>query len=266
MEEGADRTSFFDTDLGTSATALSDQTTLGNLQDGNWHSAQVTWDADIRTLTYRVDGMLGGTLTGDLAQQYFGGSDLVHFGFTGSTGETANVQLVQVTELDANLWGIERGTDAGHDHVEALGPIDGIIITGSPDNDTVVGTPGDDTLIGGLGADSLTGGSGGDHFAYRLAVEGGDTIIDFAIAEDSLRFSATGFGGGLSAGQQLIAGTNFVADANPTATTGAGTFLFNTETNDLAWDFDGSGGGEALHIAHFDTPVSLAINHFEITA
>ena len=176
--------------------------------------------------------------------------------------------------MDANLWCVECGTeeaghshdDADHDHVDASGPIDGIIITGSPGNDTVVGTPGDDILIGGLGADSLTGGAGGDHFAYRLAVEGGDTIIDFAVAEDSLSFSASGFGGGLIAGQQLVAGTNFIADANPTATTDAGTFLFNTETNDLAWDFDGLGGGEAVQIAHFDTPVSLTINHFEITA
>ena len=274
MENGADRTNFFDTDLGTSAGALSPQTTLGNLQDGNWHSAQVTWDADSQTLSYWVDGVLGGTLTGDLAQQYFGGSDLVHFGFTGSTGNAANEQLVQVTELDANLLCVECGTeegghshdDADHDHVDALGPIDGIIITGSPGNDTVVGTPGDDILIGGLGADSVTGGAGGDHFAYRLAVEGGDTIIDFAVAEDSLSFSASGFGGGLIAGQQLVAGTSFIADANPTATTDAGTFLFNTATNDLAWDFDGLGGGEAVQIAHFDTPVSLTINHFEITA
>ena len=97
MENGADRTNFFDTDLGPSSGALSPQTTLGNLEDGNWHSAQVTWDADTQTLSYWVDGVLGGTLTGDLAQQYFGGSDLVHFGFTGSTGKTANGQLVQVT-------------------------------------------------------------------------------------------------------------------------------------------------------------------------
>ena len=273
MEQGADHTNFFDTDLGTSLGALSPQTTLGNLEDGNWHTSQVTWDASTQTLSYWIDGELGGTLTGDLAQLYFGGSDLVHFGFTGSTGESANVQLVQVTGLDANLLCVECGTEeTGHSHDErprprcSLGSSDGITITGGPGNDTLIGGPADDTLIGGLGSDSLTGGAGRDHFAYRLAAEGGDTIKDFAVADDSLSFSASGFGAGLIAGQHLVASINFIADANPTATTNAGTFLFNTETHDLAWDFDGLGAGDAVQIAHFDTPVSLTINHFEITA
>jgi hypothetical protein len=63
-----------------------------------------------------------------------------------------------------------------------------------------------------------------------------------------------------------VNGTSFVVGANPTATTTAGTFLFNTETNDLAWDLDGSGAGDAVQIAHFDAPISLTIHHFEITA
>ena len=128
MEQGADHTNFFDTDLGTSLGALSPQTTLGNLEDGNWHTSQVTWDASTQTLSYWIDGELGGTLTGDLAQLYFGGSELVHFGFTGSTGTSANVQLVQVTGLEANLLCVECGTEepghshdeTDHDHVDSL--------------------------------------------------------------------------------------------------------------------------------------------------
>ena len=85
MAQGADHTYFFDTDLGTSPGRFHRRRTLGNLEDGNWHTSQVTWDASTQTLSYWIDGKLGGTLTGDLAQQYFGGSDLVHFGFTGST-------------------------------------------------------------------------------------------------------------------------------------------------------------------------------------
>ena len=107
-------------------------------------------------------------------------------------------------------------TETDHSHLEALAPNE--TITGSPGNDTLIGGPGDDTLIGGLGADTLTGGAGHDHFVYQSAAEGGDTIKDFAVADDSLNFSASGFGAGLIAGQQLVAGTNFIADANPTAT------------------------------------------------
>ena len=274
MEQGADHTNIFDTDLGTTLGALSPQTTLGNLEDGNWHTSQVTWDASSQTLSYWIDGELGGTLTGDLAQQYFGGSDLVHFGFTGSTGGSANVQLVQVTGLDANLLCAECTTEdashshdeAVHDHVAALASTAGLTITGGVGNDNLIGGPADDTLIGGLGSDTLTGGAGRDHFAYRLATEGGDTIKDFLAIEDSLSFSASGFGAGLVAGQNLLADINFIADANPTPTTNAGTFLFNTETHDLAWDIDGLGAGDPVQIAHFDIPVSLTINHFEITA
>ena len=232
----------------------------------------MTWDASTQTLSYWIDGQLGGTLTGDLAQQYFGGSDLVHFGFTGSTGtgrSGGNVQQVHVTALEGNYLCAECETDqshdeAGHSHLEALAPNE--TINGTPGNDTLVGGLGDDTLIGGLGADTLTGGAGRDHFVYQSAAEGGDTIKDFAVAEDSLSFSASGFGAGLVAGQQLVAGTNFVADANPTATSETGTFLFNTETHDLTWDFDGSGAGDAVQIAHFETAVTLTINHFEIIA
>ena len=266
MTKGADSTYFFDTDLGTSAGKLSPENSLFNLQDNIWHTSQVTWDASTQTLSYWVDGVLGGTLTGDLAQQYFGGSNLVHFGFTGSTGTTGDWQMVHVAELDANLLCAECASDgdAGHSHGDAL--VADAPITGSAGNDILTGGPGDDTLIGGLGADTLTGGAGHDHFAYQLAAEGGDTIKDFSVAEDSLNFSAAGFGGGLVAGQQLVAGTNFVADANPTATSDTGTFLFNTDAHDLAWDFDGSGAGAAVQIAHFDTEVSLTVTHFEIIA
>ena len=269
MQQGADQTNFFDTDFGTSLGALSPQTRLGNLEDASWHTSLVAWDASTQTLSYWVDGELGGMLTGDLAQLYFGGSDLVNFGFTGSTGESANVQRVQVTNLDASLLcaectTVEDGhshTDDAHEHVAASGSY---TITGGPGNDTLVGTPADDTLIGGLGSDSLTGGTGKDHFAYRLAAEGGDTIEDFVVTDDTLNFSASGFGGGLIAGQHLAA--TLIADASPTAMTTSGTFLFNTETHDLAWDFDGFGEGDPVRIAHFDTPVSLTISHFEITA
>jgi hypothetical protein len=267
-DPAADHTNFFDTD-GAAGTSLTTPTPLSQLEDARWHDVMVFWDADAHTLTYSIDGIEAGNNSGDLAGQYFSGSDYVYFGFTGATGskKISNLQQIKVTSVEATYAPTDAHPSAGaDDHVDALSPIDGITITGSPDNDNVVGTPGADTLIGGLGADSLTGAAGGDLFTYRLAVEGGDNIKDFAVLDDGLSFSASGFGGGLIAGQQLVAGQSFIADANPAATSDAGTFLFNTDTNDLAWDLDGLGGSEAVQIAHFDSPVSLTINHFEITA
>jgi Ca2+-binding RTX toxin-like protein len=183
----------------------------------------------------------------------------VHFGFTGATGGAKNLQQVKVTEVNGTY-------EANHDHLEAFASSEGLTITGSGGNDNIIGGLGDDTLIGGFGSDTLTGGAGRDHFAYRLATEGRDTIKDFDATEDSLSFSASGFGAGLVASQNLLANINFIADANPMPTTNAGTFLFNTETHDLAWDSDGSGASDPAQIAHFETPVSLTVHHFEITA
>ena len=91
-------------------------------------------------------------------------------------------------------------------------------------------------------------------------------IQSFSITDDTLGFSAAGFGGGLVAGQHLVAGTTFVAAATPAATTLAGTFLYDTGTHDLLWDADGTGGGAAVQIVHFDTAVTLTPDHFDITA
>jgi Ca2+-binding RTX toxin-like protein len=251
MAKGTDTTFFFDTELGTNAGKVSPDTPLFNVQNDIWHVAQITWDASTQTLSYSVDGWLGGTLTGDLAQQYFGGSDLVHFGFTGSTGNTGNLQLVHVSDIYGNLLSADSSTPQP--------------IVGSESADTLTGGAGHDALVGDLGADTLTGGAGRDHFVYQIATEGGDTIKDFAIADDKLDFSASGFGHGLVAGQSLVAGTSFISGSNPTATADNGTFLFNTDTHDLAWDADGAGSGAAVQIAHFDTPVTLTVNHFDIS-
>jgi Ca2+-binding RTX toxin-like protein len=189
---------------------------------------------------------------------------------------------VRVTALDGSLLCADCGTEGpGHSHDDAEHHhgdgehehsdtehehIDGITITGGPTNDTFAGTDGDDVMIGGLGADTLTGGAGNDRFVYRFATEGGDKILDFSITEDSLSFSASGFGAGLTPGMSLVAGINFIASENPAATTTASTFLFNTETHELSWDVDGSADGAAVLIADFDPPASLTTAHFEIAA
>jgi Ca2+-binding RTX toxin-like protein len=132
--------------------------------------------------------------------------------------------------------------------------------------DSMFGGVGNDTLIGNLGADTLTGGSGQDRFVFLSAGEGGDILKDFVVTDDNLVFSASGFGGGLAPRQQLVTGSTFIANAAPTANAAEGSFLYNTVTHDLFWDVDGSGGGEAVQIAHFDTAVVLTAHQFEIMA
>ena len=99
-EPASDYTAIFDTDA-AAGTTLTNKTSLSNLENSQWHNVTVSWNAGTQTLTYWVDGKQGGTITGDLAGQYFGGSDYVHFGFTGATGGAKNLQQVKVTSVNA---------------------------------------------------------------------------------------------------------------------------------------------------------------------
>ena len=99
-EPATDFTALFDTDA-AAGTTLTNPTLLSNLENSQWHNVTVSWIASTQTLTYWVDGQQGGTITGDLAAQYFGGSDYVHFGFTGATGGGKNLQQVKVTGITA---------------------------------------------------------------------------------------------------------------------------------------------------------------------
>jgi phosphodiesterase/alkaline phosphatase D-like protein/Ca2+-binding RTX toxin-like protein len=139
------------------------------------------------------------------------------------------------------------------------------VLNGGDGDDTLIGNGGNDTLIGGTGADTLNSGSGQDTLVYQsLFFAGIDLIQGFSVPNDTLVFSASGFGGGLVAGQQLVAGVNFIANSAPTApmTTTTGTFLHDTDGQDLLYDADGSGLGVAQQLAHFDTAVALTSNDF----
>lgn len=99
----ADHTAFFDTDRG--GFSLTTPVSLGNIEDGRWHSVQVNWDVETQTLNYSFDGDVtkGSSLSRNLADDFFGGSDSVYFGWTAATGRISNQQLVKVTAIDADF-------------------------------------------------------------------------------------------------------------------------------------------------------------------
>ena len=82
---------------------------LPNIEDGAWHPVVVTWNAATQTLSYTFDGQPMGTLTGDIATQFLGGSNFAHFGFGAGTGGLTNTQSVRNVTVSATLEGQTPG-------------------------------------------------------------------------------------------------------------------------------------------------------------
>jgi Ca2+-binding RTX toxin-like protein len=131
-------------------------------------------------------------------------------------------------------------------------------LAGQGGNDSIQGGSGDDTIIGGAGRDLVRGDGGEDLFQFNAIGESGDRILDFDRGEDHLGFRASGFAG-------LTANFGLVVGDDPTATKGVGTFLFDTGTEQLFYDADGSGAGAERFITRLDDVATLTRDDFLIT-
>ncbi len=63
----------------------------------------MNWDVETQTLSYIFDrdALKTGSISRDLTNDFFGGSESVHFGWTAATGGISNQHLVKVTAIDA---------------------------------------------------------------------------------------------------------------------------------------------------------------------
>ncbi|MGB5898926.1 MAG: GDSL-type esterase/lipase family protein, partial [Geitlerinemataceae cyanobacterium] len=140
-------------------------------------------------------------------------------------------------------------------------------VTGSAFNDVLIGNADANSLQGGEGDDELTGGGGADTFVYGNPNQGLDTITDFG-GDDIFQISAAGFGGG------LVAGTALQTTAAATGVFVSGTgylgtmahFLYDTATDILSFDADGSGAGAPVALAKLSGTPALTANQFSIVA
>jgi Ca2+-binding RTX toxin-like protein len=105
--------------------------------------------------------------------------------------------------------------------------------------DTLLGGAGNDTLVGHAGADVLNGGPGADVFRYARPGDGGDRILGFSVADDTIEVTGRLFGG-LDAGADL--GTLGLFAVGATATV-AGQFTYDAATGVLAYDSNGATAG-----------------------
>ena len=146
------------------------------------------------------------------------------------------------------------------------------ILRGENGADTLQGRGGDDELDGGKGADrligngghdTLTGDLGKDTFVLAAQQSSSDVITDFASADDQLEISAALFGGGLTAGN--LASGRFVINTTGLAEDANDRFIFNSLTNELFYDADGTGVDAGNVIATFITaPTGISASDFDI--
>ena len=136
----------------------------------------------------------------------------------------------------------------------------GDVLLGGDGNDYLVGKEGNDTINGGAGSDYLAGTSGSDRFVFNSPNEGVDTIADFSVEDDTLVFSAAGFGGNLTSG--MLASQMFTVGT--AATNSDHRFVYDAGSGDLSYDSDGTGENEQVKIASLNNGLTLTHNNFYV--
>ena len=224
---------------------------LHNDSDPNGTPIDVTGVLNISGLVVNHTAGAGtnGFITIDDEDTANGGS----FDYTISNGTLSDTASVSVSNL--NGGGDITGTSAAE---ILVGDGNGNTFNGAGGGDVILAGAGNDTLIGGGGSDYMQGDAGADHFRYNATSEGGtifnqlgaDHILDFRPPTDSIDILASAFGGGLVAGTDAT-GRVFGSSADNTFGSATERFHFNTATNTLLYDLNGSAAG--------GTQVALAV-------
>jgi Ca2+-binding RTX toxin-like protein len=244
--------------------------TLNNTLTGNSASNVLTAGVGSDTLiggagndTYVVDG------PGDRAVENVGeGTDTLQTSVTRTLeANVENLTLLGSSAISGTgnaLNNIVTGNGAAN----TLSGADGNdTLRGGGGNDTLLGGNGNDRLEGRSGNDSLTGGAGTDHFVFLDAPSAGgvDRITDFVRGTDELlfengAFTALGASGAMAAGDgRFRSGAGITTGQDSTDR-----LIYNTTTDSLYYDADGSGSGGSVLVATFAGDPALAATDFTV--
>ncbi|MCP3445735.1 VCBS domain-containing protein [Bradyrhizobium sp. CCGUVB14] len=181
----------------------------------------------------------GGSASATLGQASFtddatpGGS----FDYTASDGMTTSANTATATIIN---------NAAGASVLNGTGGDDILIATNG--TEALNGGAGNDVLIGTPAGHVMTGGSGNDTFAFLQPPTAPGQITDFntTTEHDRIAISASGFGGGLTAGMDVT--SIFESSADDTFT-GAAEFHFDTANQTLYFSADGTQGSAHAIVA-----------------
>jgi len=156
------------------------------------------------------------------------------FTYTSSDGiATSNAATANVVNNAASTTAL---TGTGSDDI--------LIATNGAE--TLSGGGGNDVLIGNAGSHVMSGGGGNYTFAFVHDTDGPATITDFnnTAEHDHIAVSASGFGGGLTAGMDV---TQFFETSNDNQFSGEGPlFHFDTANNTLYFSATGTSDSEIV--------------------
>jgi VCBS repeat-containing protein len=138
-------------------------------------------------------------------------------------------------------------------------------LTGTSGDDIIIATNGtealdggggNDILVGNSGSHVMTGGSGNDTFAFLQTTDGPGIITDFnnTTEHDHIAISASGFGGGLTAGMDVT--PLFETSADNQFSGGGPEFHFDTGNQTLYYSADGT-TASAIMVASVQAGVVL---------
>lgn len=163
---------------------------------------------------------------------------------------------IDTVETDLSVFtlpgNVENLTYTGNATFTGIGSTDNNRLTGGAGSDFLSGLDGDDIIIGGGGSDTLLGGSGVDQFRF-LGGDDIDTIVGFTSGEDRIALAST---------FPLIGTLQFVQGAGAVATTANSTFLYDSATGIISYDYDGTGSRAATQLASVGTGLTLSIGDF----
>ncbi|MDX1907802.1 MAG: PKD domain-containing protein [Bacteroidia bacterium] len=98
--------------------------TCANIEDGQNHTLQVTWDPATLVFNVYFDGSLRIAYTGDVVNNFFAGNPQVYFGITGATGGFTNLQTACI--------GTQTFTSGGLNQSITFGPLGDKLDTDAP--------------------------------------------------------------------------------------------------------------------------------------